>query len=105
MITIVQGESLQVPATVTGDKSVIDLLSAEIKKSNRGEVPLESATTIAELLVTDYTSAEITDGYMFTLADTSDLTVGIYYINYKYTIDGKIYKGAPMRVTVRESVI
>jgi hypothetical protein len=105
MIVLIQGESLQIPATVTGTKASITALSCVIKKSVRGEIPTESATTVATLLVQDFTSAEITDGYLFYLTNTSALTPGTYYVNYQYTISGKTYKGDPMKVLVKEGVI
>jgi hypothetical protein len=105
MIVLIEGESLRVPATVTGDKDLISSLQAVIKKSLRGEVPTDDSSVVANLVVTDYNSAEIQDGYMFTLSNTSVLTPGIYYINYKFTVSGLIYKGDPMKVVVKEGVI
>ena len=105
MIVIVQGESLLLPATVTGEKAYIENLVVEIKKSTRGEVPAESAPTVATLTVSDYDTDEITDGYLFSLEDTSSLTLGIYYVNYSYQIDNRVHKGNPLRVVVKESVI
>jgi hypothetical protein len=105
MIVLLQGESLQIPATVTGSKNVISNLSAVIKRSLRGEVPPESAAVVATLSFDDYDSVEITDGYIFYLTDTSALALGIYYVNYEYMIGGRIYKGDPMKVVVKESVV
>lgn len=105
MIVLIEGESLRVPATVTGDKDLITSIEAVIKKSLRGEVPTDDKPVVATLTVTDYNSAEISDGYMFTLTNTSVLTPGIYYINYKYMISGLTYKGDPLKVVVKEGVI
>lgn len=105
MITIREGESLQIPATVTGIKANITNLVVKLKRSVRGEVPVESAATVATLAVADFTNDVITDGYLFTLVDTSALSIGIYYVNYEYQIIGKTYKGEPMKVVVKESVI
>lgn len=105
MLTIFQGESLQLPATVTGSKSSISNLIVELKKSLRGEVPAEAATTVATLTVENFTNDVITDGYLFSLVNTSALSVGIYYVNYEYQIVGKKYKGTPMKVIIKESVI
>lgn len=105
MIVIVEGESLRIPATVAGDKNLISNLSAVIKRSQRGEVPPESATVIATLSVDDYDSAEIIDGYIFELINTSSLTKGIYYVNFEYTVAGRTYKGEPLKVVVKESVV
>lgn len=105
MIVLLQGESLQIPATVTGTKNAISNLSAVIKRSSRGEVPPESATPVATLSYEDYDSEQITDGYLFYLEDTSALTLGTYYVNYEYTIAGRTYKGDPMKVVVKESVV
>ena len=105
MYVIFQGESLLIPATVTGNKAAITQLVVQIKSSKRGEVPLESAPVIATLTSEDYTSPEVTNGYLFKLVNTSALAVGIYYVNYEYVIDGMTFKGVPKRVTVKESVI
>jgi hypothetical protein len=105
MYVIFQGESLLIPATVTGSKQLINNLAVVIKRSNRGEVPLESEPVAGTFTVAPYTSPEVTDGYLFTLANTSALTPGIYYVNYEYTISGNTFKGVPKRVTVKESVI
>lgn len=105
MYVIFQGESLLIPATVTGSKSAITELAIQIKKSKRGEVPLESDPVIANLTYEDYTSPEVTNGYLFKLVNTSALAPGIYYVNYEYVIDGMTFKGVPKRVTVKESVI
>lgn len=51
-----QGESLRIPATVFGSKALITGISAEIKKSSRGEVPAESAPVVASLAVSDFSS-------------------------------------------------
>ena len=105
MLTIFQGESIQLPATVTGTKSSISNLIVEIKKSIRGEVPAEAATTVATLTVEDFTNDIITNGYLFSLVNTSTLSVGTYYVNYEYQIVGKKYKGTPMKIVIKESVI
>lgn len=105
MIVLIKGESLRVPATVTGDKDLISSINVVIKKSQRGEVPTDDKPVVATLAVTDYNSDEIDDGYMFTLANTSSLAIGIYYVNYSYTIEGLIYKGEPMKVVVKEGVL
>lgn len=105
MYTIFQGESLLIPATVSGSKSLITNLVVEIKASKRGEVPLESDTTLATLSVENYTTAEVTNGYLFKLVNTSTLTPGVYFVNYEYTIDGMKFKGIPKKVIVKESVI
>lgn len=105
MIVIVQGESLLLPATVTGNKAAIENLTVELKKSARGEVPAETAATIATLAVQDFDSEEITDGYLFTIDDTTNLALGIYYVNYSYEIGNRTYKGNPLRVVVKESVV
>jgi hypothetical protein len=103
--TIFQGESLLIPATVTGNKSAITQLAIQIKRSKRGEVPLESEAVIATLTYENYTSPEVTDGYLFKLVNTTALTPGIYYVNYEYVIDGMTFKGVPKKITVKESVI
>ena len=105
MYVIFQGESLLIPAVVTGNKAAITQLAVQMKSSKRGEVPSESAPVIATLTSEDYTSPEVTTGYLFKLVDTSALAVGIYYVNYEYVIDGMTFKGVPKRVTVKESVI
>ena len=105
MYVIFQGESLLIPATVAGNKAAITQLVVQIKSSKRGEVPLESAPVIATLTSEDYTSPEVTNGYLFKLVNTSALAVGIYYVNYEYVIDGMTFKGVPKRVTIKESVI
>lgn len=105
MIVLMQGESLRIPATVVGSKALITGISAEIKKSSRGEVPAEGAPVVASLAVSDFSSEEIIDGLMFELTNTSALTLGIYFVNFSYTVDGRTYKGSPMKVVVKESVI
>lgn len=105
MYTIYQGESLLIPATVVGDKGTITSISVELKASSRGEIPLESAAVVATLTVANYDSAEVTDGYLFSLTDTSSLDPGIYYVNFKYTANGYTAKGVPKKVIVKESVI
>lgn len=105
MYVIFQGESLLIPATVTGTKSLIQNLQVQIKSSKRGEVPPESDPVKATMTVEDYSSPEVTNGYLFRLTNSSVLTPGIYYVNYEYTIDGMTFKGVPKKITVRESVI
>lgn len=105
MYIIFQGESLLIPATVAGTKSLISAISVQIKASKRGEVPLESAAVVATLTVADYTSAEVTNGYLFSLLNTSALAPGIYYVNFKYTVGANTHKGEPKRITVKESVL
>ena len=105
MIVLMQGESLLLPATVTGSKSQIENLTVELKRSTRGEVPPESAATVATLAVQDYTADEITNGYLFSLDNTASLSLGIYYVNYSYEIGNRIFKGTPLRVVVKESVV
>lgn len=105
MIILMQGESLQIPATVVGDKSLIQNLSAVIKKSTRGEVPPENAATVATLSYEDFVSDVISNGYLFYLTNTNALVTGTYYVNYEYTIAGRLYKGEPLKVVVKESVI
>lgn len=105
MIVLIEGESLRIPATVTGSKTLITGLQAQIKRSLRGEVPSDDKPVVAELAVSDYTSDEIFNGYMFTLANTSGLIPGIYYVNFKYTVEGLVYKGEPLKVVVKEGVL
>ena len=105
MYVIFQGESLLIPATVTGAKSAITQLVVQIKSSKRGEVPLEADPVVATLTSENYTSPEVTDGYLFKLVNTSSLVPGIYYVNYEYVINGMTFKGVPKKVTVKESVI
>jgi hypothetical protein len=105
MYTIFQGESLLIPAVVTGTKSAIENLTAVIKSSNRGEIPLESAPVKATLSVENYTSPEVTNGYLFKLVNTNSLAPGTYYVNYEYTISGMTFKGVPKKIIIRESVI
>lgn len=104
MYVIFQGESLLIPATVTGSKELISNLAVVIKSSKRGEVPLESDPVVASLEVEDYSSPEVTNGYLFTLANNT-LAPGIYYVNYEYKIGADTFKGVPKKVTVKESVI
>jgi hypothetical protein len=99
-----EGESLKIPATVTGLKSLISNLTVEIKRSLRGEVPTDDKPIAATLTVQDYTSPEITNGYLFTLSNNT-LPVGIYYVNYRYQAGGFTYKGEPLKVLIKESVL
>lgn len=105
MLVLMQGESLQIPATVVGGKEFITGLTVVVKRSARGEIPQESAAVVATLDIEDWVSPEATSGYMFTLANTAALTVGIYYANYEYVIDGRSYKGDPLKIVVKESVV
>ena len=105
MYVIFQGESLLIPAVVTGNKAAISQLVVQMKSSKRGEVPLESAPVAATLTVEEYDSQEVDNGYLFKLVNTSALSVGIYYVNYEYVIDNMTFKGVPKRVTIKESVI
>jgi len=105
MYTIFQGESLLIPAVVTGSKGAIIGPTAVIKSSIRGEVPPESAPVKATLTVEDYSSPEVQNGYLFKLVNTDNLAPGIYYVNYEYTIQGMTFKGVPKKIVVRESVI
>ena len=105
MYVIYQGESLLIPAVVTGSKSAISGLTAVIKGSKRGEVPLESDPVLATFSVADYSSAEVTNGYLFTLANTSTLDPGVYYVNFEYSVSSLTFKGVPLKVTIKESVV
>jgi hypothetical protein len=105
MYVIFEGESLLIPAVVQGDKSLIENIEIEIKGSKRGEVPKENATTLATMIVEDYDSPEVTDGYLFSLVDSSALVAGIYYVNFKYEVQGKTFKGEPKKIVVKESVV
>jgi hypothetical protein len=105
MYVIYQGESLVIPAVVTGTKSLISGVTAVIKSSKRGEVPLETDTVKGTFSVSDYTSPEVTQGYLFTLSNTSTLAPGIYYINFEYIVEGLTFKGIPQKVTIKESVV
>lgn len=105
MITLIKGESLRVPATVDGDRNLITSIEAVIKKSARGEVPLDTAAVVAAVSVVEFDSVQVPDGYMFTLVNTSALLTGIYYLNYKYIVGGLTYKGDPMKIVVKESVL
>lgn len=105
MYVIFQGESLLIPATVQGSKAFIQNLLVQIKSSKRGEVPLESDPSLGTFTVSDYTSPEVTNGYLFTLQNTNSLAPGIYYVNYEYTIGDNVFKGVPKKVTIKESVV
>ena len=105
MYVIYQGESLVIPAVVTGTKSLISGVTAVIKGSERGEVPLESAPVLATFSVSDYTSPEVTQGYLFTLANTNSLAPGIYYVNFEYVVASLTFKGVPKKVVIKESVV
>jgi hypothetical protein len=105
MYVIYQGESLVIPAVVTGTKSLISGLTAVIKGSSRGEVPLEAEPVLGTFTVADYTSPEVTQGYLFTLSNTNSLQPGIYYVNFEYIVGGLTFKGIPKKVTIKESVV
>lgn len=105
MYVIYQGESLVIPAVVTGTKTLITSVTAVIKSSKRGEVPNESDPVDATFSVEDYDSPEVTDGYLFTLSNTSALAPGIYFVNFEYVVGGLTFKGIPKKVTIKESVI
>lgn len=104
MYVIYEGESLLIPATVTGDKDLISSLSCVIKAAKKGGgIPADTDTALGTFSVDDYTSSEVTDGYLFTLINTSALTPGIYWVNYRYNIGSQIFKGTPKKVTVLEA--
>lgn len=105
MYVIYQGESLVIPAVVTGTKSLISGVTAVLKSSQRGEVPLESAAVLKTFSVSDYNSPEVTQGYLFTLSNTDSLVPGIYYVNFEYIVAGLTFKGIPKKVTIKESVV
>lgn len=106
MYTIFQGESLLIPAAVTGTKAAITSITAEIKAAViGGGIPGTSDPVLGTFSVSDYTSPEVTDGYLFSLANTSSLEPGVYYVNYKYVVDSKTFKGVPKKVIIKESVI
>lgn len=105
MYVIYQGEGLLIPAVVTGSKSLISGVTAVIKSSKRGEVPPESDPVLLTFVVSDYNSAEVTNGYLFTLANTNTLSPGTYFVNFEYIIGGITFKGIPKKITVKESVI
>jgi hypothetical protein len=105
MYVIFEGESILIPATVTGAKELIEDIEVEIKASKRGEVPAESDPVVATMEVEDYDSPEVTNGYLFSLLDSSDLKPGIYFVNFKYTVSGVIQKGEPKQITIKNSVL
>lgn len=105
MYVIYQGESIVIPAVVSGTKSLISGVTAVIKSSKRGEVPLESDPILATFSVADYTSPEVTNGYLFTLANTNSLQPGVYFVNFEYTVASLVQKGTPKKVVIKESVI
>lgn len=104
MYTIMQGESLRIPATVE-DKSAVSNLIVQIKKSVSGSIPGSSAPVISNMTVSDYSDSEITDGYLFSLLNTTVLTPGLYYINYSYSIGGGTALGVPIKLAVNKGVI
>lgn len=106
MYTIIKGASLLIPATVTGTKGTIDTVTAQLKAATAGGgVPDASDPVIATFVVTDYTSAQVADGYLFSLENTSAINPGTYYVNYMYTIGTKTFKGSPLKVIVRDGVL
>jgi hypothetical protein len=105
MYTILQGESLLIPATVVGDKNAITGIECELKASERGEIPPSSAAVVATLSVEDYTGSGIINGYLFSLINTTALTPGIYYVNYSYLVGTVVAKGNPKKVIVKAGVI
>jgi hypothetical protein len=105
MYVIYQGESLVIPAVVTGTKNLISGVTAVLKASQRGEVPLETAAVLKTFTVADYSSAEVAQGYLFTVSNTDSLVPGIYYVNFEYIVGGLTFKGVPKKVTIKESVV
>lgn len=105
MYVIFEGESILIPATVTGTKSLISNVQAQIKASKRGEVPQDTDPVVATMTVEDYTSPEVTNGYLFKLVNSSALTPGLYYVNFKYQVGGNTMKGEPKQITVKPSVL
>jgi hypothetical protein len=105
MYVIFEGESILIPATVAGSKQLISNLEVKIKASKRGEVPADTDPTVATMTVEDYTSPEVTNGYLFKLLNSSALTPGIYFVNFKYLVGGVIQKGEPKQLVVKQSVL
>lgn len=105
MYVIFEGESILIPATVTGTKGLISNLVVQIKSSKRGEVPQDTDPVVATMTVEDYTSAEVTNGYLFKLVNSSALTPGLYFVNFKYVVNGNTMKGEPKQITVKPSVL
>jgi hypothetical protein len=105
MYVIFEGESILIPATVAGTKELISNLVVQIKSSKRGEIPADTDPVVATMTVEDYTSAEVTNGYLFRLVNSSALTPGIYFVNFKYQVDGTTQKGEPKQITVKNSVV
>jgi hypothetical protein len=105
MYVIFEGESILIPATVAGSKELISNLEVKIKSSKRGEVPADTDPTVATMTVEDYTSPEVTNGYLFKLVNSSALTPGIYYVNFKYQVQGNTQKGEPKQIMVKQSVL
>jgi hypothetical protein len=105
MYVLFENESLLIPAVVQGEKSLISNIVVEIKASKRGEVPRDADPVTATMTVEDYTSEEVTNGYLFSLVNSSALVPGIYYVNFKYSVQGNTFKGEPKRITVKESVV
>jgi hypothetical protein len=105
MYVIFEGESILIPATVTGTKSLISNLQVQIKSSKRGEVPQDTDPVVATMTVEDYNSPEVTNGYLFKLVNSSALTPGLYYVNFRYEVSGNIMKGEPKQITIKASVL
>jgi len=105
MYVIFEGESILIPATVTGTKGLISNLVVQIKSSKRGEVPQDTDAVVATMTVEDYTSPEVTNGYLFKLVNSSALSPGIYFVNFKYVVNGNTLKGEPKQITVKPSVL
>lgn len=106
MYVIFQGESILIPATVTGDKNAIENLVVQLKAANPGGgIPDHTDTVVATFEVADYTSAEVTDGYLFTLENTTTIAAGVYYVNYKYNVGDLLFKGTPKKITIREGLL
>jgi hypothetical protein len=105
MYVIFEGESILIPATVTGTKNLISNLQVQIKSSKRGEVPQDTDPVVATMTVEDYNSPEVTNGYLFKLVNSSALTPGLYYVNFRYQVGGNTMKGEPKQITVKASVL
>lgn len=106
MYVIYEGESLLIPATVTGAKNLISNVSCVIKAAKKGGgIPADTDTVLGTFSVDDYTSSEVTDGYLFTLINTSTMSPGVYWVNYRYNIGSQVFKGVPKRVTILEAGI
>lgn len=107
MYVIFQGESLLIPATVQGDKEAIEDLIVELKEAKPGGgVPDTDDPVVGILTIEDYDSPEVTDGYLFSLLDTSELAPGTYFVNYSYSVGDEVFDlGIPKKVIVKEGVV